>query len=152
MKVEVVNFTKSRLVSQKDVKASLAFFEKALIRKKILNSKTAGNKLAVAFVSSSEIKKLNRKFLKKNKATDILSFSPVEETSLGELVLCVEKIKPQAKEHGLSFKEEMSYLLLHGLLHLLGYHHEKGGDPARKMYQIQDEIFNQWQKEFYLKG
>ena len=148
MKVEIMNFTKTRLFSQKEVKASLDFFEKVLIQKKILNSKSARNKLSVAVVSSSEIKKLNRKFLKKNKATDILSFSPLEEGSLGELVLCVEKIKQQAKEHGLSFKEEMSYLLLHGFLHLLGYHHEKGGAQARKMYQIQDEIFNQWLKEF----
>ena len=99
-------------------------------------------------MSSLEIKKLNKKFLKKDKTTDILSFSSIEENSLGELVLCVEKIKQQAKEHELSFKGEISYLLLHGLLHLLGYHHEKGGTSAKKMYQIQDEIFNQWQKAF----
>ena len=148
MKIEIVNFTKTRLISKKDIKVSLDFFEKALIQKKILNSKKAKNKLTVVFVSSLEIKKLNKEFLKKDKVTDILSFSPMEENSLGELVLCVEKIKQQAKEHELSFKEETSYLLLHGLLHLLGYHHEKGGAPARKMYQIQDEVFNQWQEAF----
>ena len=98
------------------------------------------------FVSSLEIRKLNKKFLKKNKATDVLSFSPIDENSLGELVLCVEKIEQQAKDHKISFEEEMAYLLLHGLLHLLGYHHEKGGASARKMYQIQDEIFSQWQQ------
>lgn len=148
MKTEIVNFTKTRLISQKEIKASLQFFERLLIEKKILNSKQAKNKLTVAFVSSLEIKKLNKKFLKKDKTTDILSFSSIEENSLGELVLCVEKIKQQAKEHELSFKGEISYLLLHGLLHLLGYHHEKGGTSAKKMYQIQDEIFNQWQKAF----
>ena len=97
-------------------------------------------------MSSVEIKKLNKQFLKKNKTTDILSFSPIEDDSLGELVLCAEKITRQAREQRFNFEEEMAYLLLHGLLHLLGYHHEKGGAEARRMYQIQDEIFSRWQE------
>ena len=149
MKIEIINQTKFRLPSIKNIKASINFFKKALVRKKILNVKLADQKLLVVFVSSLEIRKLNKKFLKKNKATDILSFSPIEENSLGELVLCVEKIKNQAKDHNINFEEEMAYLLLHGLLHLLGYHHEKGGALATKMYKIQDEIFSQWQQSSY---
>lgn len=147
MKTEIVNFTKTRLPSHKMIKDSLKFFERALIQKKILNSKRTRKKLVIVFVSALEMKKLNKKYLKKDKPTDILSFSPIEEDSFGELALCVEEIKKRARE--LSFEEEMSYLLLHGLLHLLGYHHEKGGAEEKKMYQIQDEIFNQWQEQFH---
>ena len=146
MKIEIVNHTKSRLPSQKMIKDSLKFFENALIQKKILSFKTADKKMLVAFVSALEIKKLNKRYLKKDRQTDILSFSPIEDNSLGELVLCVEQIKKQAQENQLSFKEEIAYLLLHGLLHLLGYHHEAGGAEAKKMYQIQDEIFSNWHK------
>ena len=146
MKLEIINYTKFRLPPQKKVRSSLQFFEKALIQRKILDSQLAGKKLVVVFVSSLKIKKLNKEFLNKDRPTDILSFSPMEDDSLGEIALCIEKIKKQAKEHQLSFEEELAYLLLHGLLHLLGYHHEKGGATAKKMYQIQDEIFSKWQE------
>ena len=99
----------------------------------------------IAFVSSADIQKLNKNFLKKNYVTDVLSFSPLEEDSFGELALCREKIKSQAKEHNLSIEEETAYLVLHGFLHLLGYHHEQGGESAEKMYKMQDKIFEEWQ-------
>ena len=146
MKIEIVNYTKVRLPSQKKIRDNVHFFKKALLKKKILSSELAHKKLVIAFVSLAEIRRLNKKFLKKNKVTDILSFSSIEDSALGELVLCPEKIKTQAKDHKLSFEKEMAYLLLHGLLHLLGFHHEKGGAEAKKMYKIQDDIFNQWQK------
>lgn len=145
MKIEVVNHVKHQMISKKELKEIFVFFTKSLLQKKILSSQSANKKLVIVFVSSSEIKKLNKKFLKKDSSTDILSFSALEDEGLGELVLCIEKIKQQAKEHQLSFKEETAYLLLHGLLHLLGYHHEKGGASAKKMYQIQDKVFSNWQ-------
>ena len=144
MKIQIINHTKLQLPSVKKIKSSIQFFEQALRQKKILSS--SRKKLVIVFVSSVKIKKLNKQFLKKNKTTDILSFSPIEDDSLGELVFCAEKITQQAREQRFSFEEEMTYLLLHGLLHLLGYHHEKGGAEARRMYQIQDEIFSRWQK------
>ena len=146
MEIEIVNYKKSYLPSKKRIKDALQFFEQALMQKQILTPKLANKKLVIVFVSALEITKLNKKFLKKDRPTDILSFSPIEDDSLGELILCMEKITGQAKEHQLSLEEEIVYLLLHGLLHLLGYHHEKGGATAKKMYQIQDEIFNQWQE------
>ena len=146
MKLEIINYTKFRPPSQKKIRSDLYFFEKALVQRKILDSQLASKKLVIVFVSSLKIRKLNKEFLNKDRPTDILSFFPVEDDSLGELALCIEKIKKQSKEHKLSFQEEMAYLLLHGLLHLLDYHHEKGGAEAKKMYQIQDEIFSKWQK------
>lgn len=103
--------------------------------------------LVVVFVQDSEIQQLNAQFRSKDYVTDILSFSPIEETSLGELVVCLNKIKTQAQEHGLTAHQELSYMLLHGLLHLLGYEHENNSSEAEIMFRVQEEIF-----ELYLKS
>lgn len=146
MKLTVINNGFS-LVSEKFLKKFVKFMEKAFVKKKLLAF--SNKELVIVFISPSKIQGLNKKFLGKNRVTDVLSFSPSQKDSFGELALCGEKIKLQAKEHGLSVEEETAYLVLHGFLHLLGYHHEEGGEPAKKMYQIQDEIFNQWQKTLY---
>ena len=151
MKLEIINNEKLSLVSRKFLKDSLQFFEKALIRKFFL-PEDLNKRLTIVFVSATSIRNLNKKFLKKNYVTDILSFSPLQENSFGELVLCTEKIKSQAKEHHLDVEEETAYLVLHGLLHLLGYQHEQGGGLAKKMYKIQDEIFYKWQSAFKEKS
>lgn len=103
--------------------------------------KLRGQEISVVFVAESQIQKLNKDFRSKDKATDILSFSGFGDEDLGELVLCGDLVKRQAQEHGLSLKEELGYLLIHGVLHLLGYDHEKNETDAKKMFQLQDELF-----------
>ncbi len=99
--------------------------------------------LMCVFVNSAEIRRLNKKFRDKDRATDVLSFAPVEPDSLGELVFCPQVIRKQAFEHGLSYRDELLYMLIHGILHLLGYEHEKSDKQARVMYRLQDRIFEQ---------
>ena len=96
--------------------------------------------LTLAFVSEQYIQKLNKEFRKKNSVTDILSFAPVEEDSLGEIALCPSFIY-RTKPSGFSKREWLFYLILHGMLHLLGFDHENNPDEARKMYHLQDTIF-----------
>ena len=105
--------------------------------------------LRVIFVDEIEMKKLNKQFRKKNKATDILSFAPTEDSTLGELVLCWPIIYKKAKKHtsAISLSEWLNWLTLHGLLHLLGFEHEQGGKEARKMYQLQEQIFEKVKKK-----
>lgn len=86
---------------------------------------------AIVFVGDAAIKKLNRQFRKRNDVTDVLSFpceaEPFEVengSQLGEVVISVQRAATQAKEHGLSFSDEVRQLILHGLLHLCGYDHE----------------------------
>lgn len=81
-------------------------------------------------------------FRKKNYATDILSFAGDLEDSLGELVLCSQVLQKQAKEHKLTFNEELGYMLTHGVLHLMGFDHEKSKKEAKIMHDIQDLIFD----------
>lgn len=78
--------------------------------------------LSVAFVGEAEIKKLNKIYRKKNKATDVLSFD------YGEIIVCVPVAKKQAARHGVSLSSELELLFVHGLLHVLGFDHEKPKD------------------------
>lgn len=141
MKLEIVKLTPC-YVQIKSLEQAANFFNKKLKIKKI-------NSLVVVFVSSKKSKELNYKYRKKNKPTDILSFSSIEEGVLGELVICMDIIKQQSIEHKLSQRDELSYMLLHGILHLLGYDHEKTSE-AKKMFGIQDHIYSKyliWQKK-----
>lgn len=101
----------------------------------------AASSVTIAFVEKSEIRKLNRRYRGKNKPTDILSFESIEEGSLGELVIALDVIRAQAREHELSLEQELTYMLIHGVLHLLGYDHEVSPSGARQMFSIQDRIF-----------
>jgi probable rRNA maturation factor len=96
--------------------------------------------IGVVLVDSKEMRRLNRKYRKKNKITDVLSFSG-SDNFLGDVVLCVSRVQKQARQHELADEEEFSYLLIHGLLHLLGYEHEFSSTQAKKMFKIQDKVF-----------
>ncbi len=121
--VEVVNRQrKVRLDSER----WRAFAEKAL---KVVPAKGAG--VTIAFVSDGSMKELNRRWRGKRGTTDVLSFPAAQDEferfeglSLGDVVVSVEQAARQAAEHGLAFDEEVSQLILHGLLHLCGYDHE----------------------------
>ena len=85
----------------------------------------------VVFVSDATIRKLNRQFRGQSYATDVLSFAIEPEAferenalHLGEIVVSTERAAVQAKQNGLTFKNEVQQLILHGLIHLCGYDHE----------------------------
>ena len=83
------------------------------------------------------LRRLNREFRGKNKATDVLSFpSPPEtaESHAGDLAISLETASQQAAEHGHTLRDEVRILLLHGILHLLGMDHERdtGAMAARE--------------------
>lgn len=118
--VEVVNRQRRRKI---DTKQWREFGEKAL---RVIE--TAKTDATIAFVSDDAIRKLNRQFRGKDYATDVLSFPSKAEafenqTDLGEIVISVQRAVAQAKRNGLGFSNEVSQLILHGLLHLCGYDH-----------------------------
>jgi probable rRNA maturation factor len=59
------------------------------------------------------------------------------------MILCPQVLTRQAREHGLTFKQELAYMLCHGVLHLLGYDHENSKKEAEVMYALQDKAFAQ---------
>lgn len=80
--------------------------------------------VAVAFVDDESIRELNRKFRRKNKPTDVLTFPGDDGSHLGDIVISLDTARRQAADEGHSLATEVRYLLLHGILHALGYDHE----------------------------
>jgi len=88
--------------------------------------------MTVAIVSSARVRALNRKFRRKDKETDVLSFPAEEPGYLGDVVISSGVAARQARAAGHSLATELRVLALHGLLHLLGYDHERDdGQMAR---------------------
>jgi probable rRNA maturation factor len=102
--------------------------------------------ISLAFIGEEEIKKINKKFRKKNKATDVLSFEisarggPASggKDYLGEIIICPEVVKENAKKYGVSVKKEMLKVFIHGILHLCGYDHEISKIDEEKMEEKQN--------------
>ena len=109
--------------------------------------------IGVYFVDGETIRELNRGHRGKSKVTDVLSFPMVEhgegtnsnsgfEVSLGDMVLCLEQAFRQHKEFGTSRNGEIVRLIIHGLLHLLGYDHENVTTfEAAKMRSLETALF-----------
>ena len=103
--------------------------------------------LSVLLVNDHKIKNLNQSFRDKNAPTDVLSFPQFEEEEgfdsilLGDVVVSLETAEQQAKEHGLNFEEEVVLLIIHGLLHLLGYDHEISAKEEKRMQKKTLELF-----------
>ncbi len=117
--------------------------------------------LGIKFVKAEEIQALNKEFRGVDKVTDVLSFpmlnidykgdklsafdddrNPNGELYLGDIVVCKEKAKEQAKEYGHSFKREISFLVVHGYLHLLGYDHIEKTDEEIMMSVAENILLN----------
>jgi probable rRNA maturation factor len=101
--------------------------------------------LCLVLVGNAEIRKLNAKFRKKDYPTDVLSFPagdklPPGVPLLGDVVISVEKAKEQAEHGGRTLDEEMVTLLIHGIVHLLGYDHEHSPKEARIMDRLEKKI------------
>lgn len=103
--------------------------------------------LSIALVSDAQIKRLNKLYRNKDKPTDVLSFPIGEKVNgwliLGDIVISVDTARRQAQELGYSLEEELKRLLVHGLVHLLGYDHELEGEEEKKFFELE---------EFVLKG
>ena len=91
--------------------------------------------VSITFVDKDEIHKLNREYRKVDRPTDVLSFPMNEEfliegvdSMLGDIVICMDIAKDQAKEYGHSLDREIMYLTCHSMLHLLGYDHIEEDD------------------------
>ena len=81
--------------------------------------------MVVALVSDARVRQLNARYRAKNAATDVLSFAAEAPGLLGEVVIASGVARRQARRAGHSIQVEVRVLALHGLLHLLGYDHER---------------------------
>jgi probable rRNA maturation factor len=96
----------------------------------------ARGEVAVALVTDAHIRKLNSQYTQKNVPTDVLSFpaqsgSRTPDPFLGDIVIATGVARRQARDAGHSYQTELRVLALHGLLHLLGYDHDRKNDAGR---------------------
>ena len=102
--------------------------------------------LSIALIGNAEMRKLNARFRHKDYPTDVLSFPterdvPGAASLLGDVIISVDKAREQARERQRSVDEEMTALLIHGVLHLLGYDHERSAKDARVMGRLERKIY-----------
>ena len=127
--------------------------------------------LSIAFVGEGRMRKLNKKYRKTNRVTDVLSFGennrflvfPKNKAGLGEVIICLRVVKKNARkyasfeaikkkesskeskaseEYDLTFKKETAQVLIHGILHLLGYDHKGNKKEAILMEKKQEHYLS----------
>jgi probable rRNA maturation factor len=93
-----------------------------------------GAAVTVRYVAEAEGRRLNREFRGKDYATNVLSFADDDRRCLrGDIVICAPVVAREARRQGKDVAAHHAHLLVHGLLHLGGWDHEKGADEARRM-------------------
>ena len=100
--------------------------------------------LSLALIGNAEMRRLNATYRKKDYPTDVLSFpieaSPGMGALLGDVIISVDKAREQALERGCTEAEEIVTLLIHGIVHLLGYDHERSAKDAQAMKRQESKI------------
>lgn len=107
--------------------------------------------LSIVIVDSDQSQLLNRTYRQKDKPTNVLSFvsdlpdeivQALDHTPLGDLVICLPVVLQEAQAQQKSVQAHLSHLVVHGILHLLGYDHELGEQEANEMEQLEIEILS----------
>jgi probable rRNA maturation factor len=107
----------------------------------------SGRELSISLVGDRAIRRLNRTWRKKDKPTDVLSF-PADEgprgapgpKPLGDVVISLDTASRVAKQDARPLEAELARYLAHGILHLLGYDHERSAAEARKMFALEEKL------------
>ena len=105
----------------------------------------------IIIVDKEKIQEINKLYRNIDRVTDVISFALEDDKSfietefrvLGDIYICLDKAIEQAKEYGHSLKREVSFLTIHGLLHLLGYDHMNEEDE-KEMLGLQEMILNEY--------
>ena len=160
--LEIHNFTQNQI--------DQSFFQRiadAVLKELKIKSKT---EISLAIVGNGRIRKLNKIYRGKNRVTDVLSFSnksvlsylakafprlkkgediefvnpPDKISRLGEIIISYPQAKKQARKKEHSLEKELTILFIHGILHLLGYDHEKNIKQAEQMEKIEEKILGKF--------
>ena len=132
--IQIKNLQRTKRISQHKIRQRT---------KKIFNIiRMDGVYVSLVFCDNDFIRKLNRRYFRKNRATDVISFPLRDKFApgfLGEVVISVEEALNNAKVYGTSFDTELTLYIIHGILHLLGWRDYKKKDRL-KMERKQEEI------------
>lgn len=140
---EIINETSEEIKELEEVKKLVDF---TLDYQKVKNSI-----FNIIIVNQDKIQELNKNYRNIDRVTDVISFALEDDNTfietdmriLGDIYICIEKARSQALEYKHSFLREISFLTIHGLLHLLGYDHMKE-DDEKIMFKLQEMILNEY--------
>ncbi|MFA5515660.1 MAG: rRNA maturation RNase YbeY [Desulfuromonadales bacterium] len=112
--------------------------------------------LSVLIVDDEQIREINRDWLQRDRPTNVISFSmregeggQIQPGLLGDVIISAETAARDAADAGAAYADELHFLLLHGILHLLGYDHERGTEAeALRMEEKERAIFSLIKEEF----
>jgi len=141
MNIEVINLLDKDVEYLSELKEFLESFCK---RENLLNVL-----FNVIIVDNSKIHEINKEYRGIDRETDVISFALEDDKSfnrediriLGDIYISYDKVVSQSKEYGHSFKRELFFLALHGLLHLLGYDHQTK-EEEKIMFSKQEEVLS----------
>ena len=105
----------------------------------------AGAEVCIGLVGDTKMRRLNRTYRNQDRTTDVLAFAYREDRTgvsslLGDVVISIPAARRQAKAFSHSLDEEVLRLLIHGVLHLAGYDHERSRQQARRMQRKETEL------------
>ena len=127
MKIFLNNFEESgsKITKNQVSKILNQVVEEAGFKKEYFDNK----ELSISCVSEEESKTLNKKYRGNNKSTNVLSFSLdknlTKDSLIGDIILCIEIIKKEAKEYSKDFENRLKHMIIHGFLHLLNFEHKE---------------------------
>jgi probable rRNA maturation factor len=125
-------------------KVSFNDHEVAAFARQVGREVGGGREFAVVVASDAALRQANARFRGKRYATDVLSFPDGEQGRLGDILISAHRAQRQAGEHGHSVEDELKLLILHGILHLMGYDHESDRGDMRRAEM-------RWRKKYGLE-
>ena len=137
MSVEIVDRSMRKKISARRIKRTAQRILELLNQNRV--------ELSLALVGNREIQELNARYRNKNRPTDVLSFPskgpfPGGQEILGDVVISVQKAEEQAGKRRKTLEQEVASLLIHGILHLLGYDHERSRKDAEIMRGMEKKV------------
>ena len=140
---EIINETNEHINELEEIKKVVNF---ALDYQKIDNAI-----FNIIIVDEEKIQYLNKNYRNKDSITDVISFALEDDNTfiktdvriLGDIYICLKRAKDQSLEYGHSFLRELSFLTIHGLLHLLGYDHMEK-EEEKIMFDLQERILSEY--------
>lgn len=127
MEITIINKTKIK-INKKEIKENILTLSRHLGFKGSITVYFCGDKLC---------RRINKDFLKRNGLTDVISFPINENGYIGDVLINLRQVERQARLYKISFKEELKRILIHGILHILGYDHEK---DKGEMLSLQEDL------------
>lgn len=137
-----------KIVDEYGCSFDYSYLDKVILKTLEVENVKASN-FAIIFIDDDRMHEMNKRYRGIDRTTDVLSFA-FEDTEkivynirqLGEIYVSIPKMQTQAKEYGHSEQRELAFLVVHGLLHLLGYDHTLGEKEEKEMFDKQEVILN----------